>query len=385
LGGNFPIAVTCLALLMLAGTAVPFLLLTRLDASHTQSRNFHRRVEALQEEVQKLAESLAPVPLAVDALERRFGILDAHLEDVGERVDSCTKSVTPLHDQVARLRDEHARAVNRCETGSASRHGEILVKLEDVGSEARATHAATSEQLSAVTNRLGDESQRIRMLQTALRTLTNYTRTLPSEFQAIEQLLDLYRAPVPLPPVAGWAMDPTALLWMVNAVAERHPQLVVELGSGTSTLWLARALQANGSGGRVLSLEHDSKYAEKTASMLHQHGLAEFVEVRHTPLVETLTPRGAFKWYDVQSVDIREIDMLIVDGPPESTGKYARYPALPVLGERLSPGAVVIVDDASRKDEQEMIELWLDERPDLERLTVIGPKAQALVRRPPAP
>ena len=56
--------------------------------------------------------------------------------------------------------------------------------------------------------------------------------------------------------------------------------------------------------------------------------------------------------------------MVFIDGPPETTGKMVRYPALPLLINNLSPDTVVIVDDAFRKDEQEMIGRWLENFPE---------------------
>ncbi|MGI9528709.1 MAG: hypothetical protein ACR2NG_03285 [Acidimicrobiia bacterium] len=52
---------------------------------------------------------------------------------------------------------------------------------------------------------------------------------------------------------------------------------------------------------------------------------------------------------------------MIVDGPPGTTGPLARYPAVPILFDRLSPSALIFLDDAYREDEQESVRRWLDE------------------------
>jgi hypothetical protein len=121
-------------------------------------------------------------------------------------------------------------------------------------------------------------------------------------------------------------------------------------------------------------------YLERTRSVLVEHGVAEYVDLRHAPLVETVTPRGTFPWYDVSLNGIEQIDLLVVDGPPGNTGPHARYPALHVLGDRLASDALVLVDDTSRKDEQDMVEHWLGERPELRRLRPLGSNAELLVR-----
>ena len=50
----------------------------------------------------------------------------------------------------------------------------------------------------------------------------------------------------------------------------------------------------------------------------------------------------------------------MVDGPPgnEEGIERSRHPALPVLGERLGRGAMVILDDAERPGEQGVLENW---------------------------
>ena len=56
-----------------------------------------------------------------------------------------------------------------------------------------------------------------------------------------------------------------------------------------------------------------------------------------------------------------EIDFLIIDGPPSKGSHYARYPAIPLLFDKLSKDAIIILDDSKRKMEQEIVEKWKKE------------------------
>ena len=58
--------------------------------------------------------------------------------------------------------------------------------------------------------------------------------------------------------------------------------------------------------------------------------------------------------------------MLVIDGPPGFIQKNARYPALPLLFDKLSEDCVIFLDDAARHDEKEIVDLWLNEHPELE-------------------
>ena len=138
---------------------------------------------------------------------------------------------------------------------------------------------------------------------------------------------------------------------------------MVEASSGVTTLTSAYCLKRIGSG-KVIALEHDETFAERTRTMIREHGLEEFATVVHAPLVPQAVDGEEYAWYDpAQTERIERIDLLVVDGPPAKTGPLARYPALPVFAERLQPEAVILVDDGGRPPEREMVKRWVAVNP----------------------
>lgn len=201
-----------------------------------------------------------------------------------------------------------------------------------------------------------------------------------NETQALIQLINKYPTDAPLPPAAGWAMNPTGLLWLTNLIQTTSPNTVVECGSGTSSVWICLALKRNG-GGKLVSLEHQETYAARTRQMLADHGLSEYAEVRVCELTEVATPAGAFRWYDLEPASVGSIDLLVVDGPPSSTGVHARYPALAILSEQLTDGATVAMDDTGRRDEQEVLEIWGQSHEQLSEPTEVAAGVSAMTWR----
>lgn len=202
--------------------------------------------------------------------------------------------------------------------------------------------------------------------------------------EAILQLeaLSLLRAPHSL--MDGWAMDPVSVLSVIRLVLESRPRLVVECGSGTSTAWIAAALKQNGEG-RLVSLEHLDEYGAKTRAALASQGLEGVAEVRIAPLVAVPVEGSEMQWYDPALLaDLGEIDMLLVDGPPKSVGPEARYPAIPVLAQKLRSGALIIVDDCDRAGEVATIKRWRDRMPDVGPTAVLGPRTLAMRWQYPA-
>lgn len=200
--------------------------------------------------------------------------------------------------------------------------------------------------------------RKIHLATYELQSAAKETRSLFSQLQALSALERTLALEKPLPPLRGWAGSPDFLLIVAKAILSKKPKIVFECSSGTSTLVIARCLQLNGNG-HLHSLEHDSTYAEKTRSLLEENDLSSWATVIHAPLstANTSTP-----WYSECFIpsDIKNIDLLIVDGPPSTVAPMARFPALPRLIDKLSKDALIIVDDTDRDDDSRMLKRWLE-------------------------
>lgn len=135
----------------------------------------------------------------------------------------------------------------------------------------------------------------------------------------------------------------------------------LECGSGLSTLLTARLLRERGSG-RVSALEHLPRVADEVREALTRESLERWAEVVEAPLgPHPLAPPGC-EWYAPAAAARvpRDVDLLLVDGPPgmEPGRERSRYPALPALRERLSPGALVLLDDVDRPGEAWVRDRW---------------------------
>jgi predicted O-methyltransferase YrrM len=168
--------------------------------------------------------------------------------------------------------------------------------------------------------------------------------------EALQQLFALLKFSAPIPPTRSWAASPDLLLTIADLVRTRKPRLVVELGSGVSTLIVAKA-----GARKVISIDNSAEFAEKTREMLKTHKVRG-VEVRVAPLK---AHTSGVDWYDTAMLkDLKNIDLLIIDGPPGSKNPDARKPALKELLNKLSSKAVVVIDDVNRKGEREMAEAF---------------------------
>jgi len=187
-------------------------------------------------------------------------------------------------------------------------------------------------------------------------------------------------APLPVP--GGWAASTDLLGEVLRTVATLRPRRVVELGSGLSSLVIAATLRSQ-SQGRLVSIDAEDGYAAQTRLQLQRQGLSEWAEIRVAPLKQQRFGDGERPWYDTDVLaDLQGVDLLFIDGPPTALRADIRHPALPFFWDRLSPGAIVLLDDAARSGERAIAKSWRRQFPQAQIEYLRLEKGALRVRKP---
>jgi predicted O-methyltransferase YrrM len=224
-----------------------------------------------------------------------------------------------------------------------------------------------------------------RRIITSIRRLSDQeeqrSAMLYRQMEAYTQLHRFLEPRLPLPNMRGMAISPDFGLLLLQQILSTRPSRIVELGCGTSTLISSYCLERLGAGD-VISIDHESLYACRCRELIQAHGLGNRASIREAPLAVTQLKGKDWKYYDVAALEqVGPIDLLVVDGPPVWTGELARYPALPLLYPQLSSRAVVLIDDAARRDDERMVQRWLEEFPEFEAVRLDAEKGATLLRR----
>jgi len=154
-------------------------------------------------------------------------------------------------------------------------------------------------------------------------------------------------------PWTSSSMRPAAILAITGDIVTNRRRVIVECGSGNSTVFAARALAQHEISGHIHSIDHDRTWAHLTARAIIRENLQQWASVTCAELVDG--------WYDRDRLPVVDgIDLLVVDGPPAFGSKIqmAREPALDVFWDRLAPGATVVLDDSGRQGEKRVIAAW---------------------------
>lgn len=147
---------------------------------------------------------------------------------------------------------------------------------------------------------------------------------------ALEETLQASAA-AGLPPIN---VSPTQGKLLLLLARVQGARAILEIGTlgGYSTIWLARALPADG---RLITLEADPKHADIARANIARAGLADVVELRVGRALETL-PRLAAEGHG-------PFDVIFIDADKVSTPEYVAW-AL-TLSRR---GSLIIVDNVVR-------------------------------------
>lgn len=183
-----------------------------------------------------------------------------------------------------------------------------------------------------------------------------------NQIAGLIQIQNAMRGEAVLKPMRGWALSPDAMACVLADLQERTRPIVIEFGSGQSTIVIASALKHHG--GRLISVEHDpvySKAIQKQAAACHVSDMIEFV---HAPLIGVESDSQG-RSYDLTALPDIQIDVALIDGPPIMNGTYTRLSPLRWAVQHLTQSGSVFLDDAARESEQLCLQALQKEFPSL--------------------
>ncbi len=234
-------------------------------------------------------------------------------------------------------------------------------------------HASNTQILA----RLKEQSQQLVTMRRSIETtVRKEAANTTSQLEAHASLQHYLGGGQLSPEVHGWPVSPDFAVMLIDLIESNDYDLVIEFGSGTSTLLMALALartarrRGRGVPAVQVAFEHLELFYLQTRSRLERADIADAVQLELAPLQPWTSAQGAdFAFYACQRrlAAIAHAApgpitraLVLVDGPPSATGAQARYPALPIV-LALLPGVAmdVLLDDHGRPDEQQVSRMWL--------------------------
>lgn len=172
----------------------------------------------------------------------------------------------------------------------------------------------------------------------------------------------------------AWSADRSYLLACID-YAISSPGPILECRSGLSTLLIGAIAQSLGK--RHLAIEHSPAWLARVRRSLVKYSI-DSVEMCLAPIRRY----SDFDWYDIPPGNMpHDVTLVICDGPPGKTFG-GRLGLLPVMEGFLASECVILLDDAHRRAEKDVVATWRTEH----GLEVIEPseRAEFMVIRMPS-
>jgi len=252
-------------------------------------------------------------------------------------------------------------------------------------SESKRDQTEASRQAEDLIAHVRQQSEVIQGLRSQLSTqiseeIGNSTKQLESQ-QALQALVGDAPSSMHACPIS-----PDLALKLVRLVREESYDLIIEFGSGTSTWFILRALEllvpdpgtAPHGSPCLLTFEHSELHYQSIADLVNRCGNCNQLDLLHTPLSAWSDSTGDYSYYScIQSISeaLRSLNgassqsdlprtlklLVLINGPSESTGRWARYPAIPlVLNACSSMDAAIdfLLDDMHSVEGRELLLAW---------------------------
>lgn len=382
---------------------------SRLDDTGKKLEKNHKAMVEAQSAYHEVSETLlkekADHQSATNALEEKNQKIQS-LKSRSEELKRSTEQLTDKSEEYKQLIEKQ-----RTELIELKKQNEQL--KDKLGQESDARLALTEEldtskkelvAQKSTNSKFEDLEKKIANVSSNL--MTHLDKKLINAAKQIENTLGLQdyfnTGELPLSHY-GWPISPDLALFLTEKIETENYDLIIEFGSGTSTVLFAKVLrkkmlkqqamldnqrsddsdvtpysQELSEGAtpssdidlshRVLTFEHNTHYQEQTAAMLRRAGLEEIVNLVHAPLVDYSYQGEDYLYYDCDLALARIAEqyegraprvLVLVDGPPGPTGPNARFPAVPKIVNVLSKAKLeIVMDDYIRQEEKHVFEEW---------------------------
>ena len=280
----------------------------------------------------------------------------------------CAQQLAQTKAMVEKQAQEHAQQVEQLRNKLAQERQEQISQFTTSWQEnISAANETTQKAINTIETKLRDE----------------LNKKLMNSVKQIESFINIQNFFTKndfLPDFHGWPISPDMGIFILNKIKQQHYDLIIEFGSGTSTILLAKAIELmNGNASQnlaadkprrteIVTFDHNQIFYKKTQEMLQARGLEDYVNLIHSPLVSWKENDTDYLYYDCHATlfELAKIFqkenikiLVLVDGPPGTTCKNARYPAIPHVFNYLGKHRIdIILDDANRPEEKATIDLW---------------------------
>lgn len=155
--------------------------------------------------------------------------------------------------------------------------------------------------------------------------------------------------------IGTWTLEKNTIRLLWDHLKKDKPSLILECGSGVSSLVFSQFFKLHHPQGKLISFEQGLEEKKRVEKLLKKNDLSGFATILHTPLNDK--GRYDFNKDEIsEKIQDRKAEWLLVDGPSGPPG--CRDNIIPFLKPFLSSTAKWWMDDSFRDGELAFLKEW---------------------------
>ena len=185
-----------------------------------------------------------------------------------------------------------------------------------------------------------------------IRELNLYNRIATGDSISLQELLKLN---LPFIPRTSYSLSPTVTLHLINEALIYNRTKVLELGTGISTIYLAKAFSEKNHKATIVSIDENPEWQEHIRSILYRENLIDFVSMK--PInIDSSTSQG---WYNItefsDAINNQKFDLIVIDAPSTHNNR-SRTKVVDYIKNNniLEESYSIFIDDTYRSEERLM-------------------------------
>lgn len=268
-------------------------------------------------------------------------------------------------------------ALPKVAEAASNKLGNTVARTSDLG-DFKNLAEAINQQKGEIKSQMKKQAETLKDYRSAIdstikKELSNAIKQIEA-FIGMQSYFSSGDLPMINPERHTWPISPDFGLYLIELLETRNYNLVIEFGSGISTVVVAKAIAkmakqaATAGAAEFISFDHLEKFYKETLVRIQKAKVEQYARVIYAPLKEIELNGQVAAYYDCAET-LTELAqrhpsnglrvLVIVDGPPAATGKNARYPAGPLMLAHFAGATIdLLLDDYIRDEEKEIARMW---------------------------
>lgn len=150
---------------------------------------------------------------------------------------------------------------------------------------------------------------------------------------------------------SSWAIGEDAFAEVVSTFSSIQPKVILEFGSGVSTVRLALEFPET----KIFSVEGDPQFSQQTRQLLAEAKVDDRVVVIESRISWRFV--GCSLCCSYEDIDLPSlVDAVLIDGPPRRFHRGREAVLFSILS-KIRTGGIIILDDYNRADERRAVKV----------------------------